>query len=94
MESLKNLQYNSVLFWDDEAKEIVVVNPPPSDTQMIISEVPFNMFNKFCVDIKHIDPEARYGKFRRYELNKYWSAVPFVEFPAEFKAYLLLLGIS
>lgn len=46
---------------------------------------------EFCVDTNHTSPNFRYGQFNEHCK---WCYVPFDNFPLEFKAHLLLLGLS
>lgn len=46
---------------------------------------------KLTVDTGYDQPNHRYG---RYSHSKGWEHIPFSQFPTEFKAHLLLLGIQ
>lgn len=50
-----------------------------------------HQLGRFCVDGFRTDPEMRYGKFGQ---NTSWEHVPIEQFPKEFRAHLLLLGVS
>lgn len=45
-----------------------------------------------CVDTWYPGPQARYGRFNKEEAST-WEHVPLEDFPPEFRATLLLLGV-
>ena len=51
-----------------------------------------------CVDTFESEPEQRYGIWTCYDRDRDWKATwehrPLAGFPAEFRANLLLLGVS
>lgn len=51
----------------------------------------------YCVDTYRTDADQRYGRFvhdHSIACGIDWEYVPFEDFPPEFKANLLLLGVS
>ncbi len=80
-----------------KSPDVIVVAPPEGESRVYWNNFPEELLNLPCVDTAFPDSNrsARYGEFYyASEENSGWEPLPFSEFPAEFKAHLLLLGVS
>jgi len=77
-------------FWDDEREEVIVHDTPFAITTGSVSKLKPQVFGMYCLDPHHTDPEPRYGKFVPHQ----WVPIPLEEFPSQFKAWLLIMGVG
>jgi len=73
----------TVYFWKDDA---VVELAHRGSAQT----VPFDLWDCLCVDTYHQEADMRYGEFGKTG----WEFRFLGTFPAEFRAHLLLLGVT
>lgn len=57
-----------------------------------ISSIPLSLRNCWCVDVTDTEEYGRYGMYLRDPGQ--WRHRPLSEFPLEFRAALLLLGVT
>lgn len=84
----------SVYFWKDDRVMVIAKN---------LTVLDFNQSSMFkylycpCVDTNGLDLNDRYGMFIHegggWIAKVRWDSVPITDFPAEFRAHLLLLGV-
>jgi hypothetical protein len=70
--------------WDEVRRKVIV-------TERLYQEEAAKQWylNMFCVDDVHSSPEPRYGKFN----DKEWVHIRLCHFPAEFRTWLLIMGV-
>lgn len=60
------------------------------EERMNVDTTPEALYHCPCVDGCHSEPDMRYGVFGKGG----WDTKPLSRFPAEFRAHLLLLGVT
>jgi len=82
-------------FWDADKQEVIIIDIDNPERNWILYEAP-------CVDAGCHDGEDRYGMFTKKDEIKLrdsrrrpsrWVHIPKEDFPKEFQAYLLIMGV-
>jgi len=78
---------SATYFWSKKRRKLVVIESRLTTTdakELGVLQLP-------CVDTNHDTPDMRYGKFNGCNG---WDSMPVEHLPPEFRATLLLLGVS
>lgn len=71
-----------LVYWKDSKVNVIHDKDITKQTWETIYEC-------YCIDTDYLDNKSRYGKY-----NNGWHHIPFEDFPPEFKATLLIMGIT